>query len=114
MYAALFEMDSMFGRLQYIFEGKNAEELLDEFEYEQSLECLIRHGRYEEDAKGQLELDRLEAVYNKYTDGTVTIDDLASLDAKISIGAIKCLAIVEGEEAINKLKAEHPKARQKK
>ena len=112
MYAALFEMDSMFGKHQYIFEGKNAEAILIAFEYEQSLECLIRHGRYEEDAKGQLELDRLEAVYNKYINGTVTMDDLASLDVKLSVGTIQCLSIVEGAEAIAELKAQNPKARQ--
>jgi hypothetical protein len=111
MYAVLFEIDSMFGRHQYIFEGKTPEAIMTEFEYEQNLECLIRHGRYEEDAKGQLALDQLEAFYNKYVSGSITIEDIASLDVKISMGSIKCLAFAEGEEAVTVLKADDPNAR---
>ena len=111
MYAALFEMDSMFGRHQYIFEGNSPVSVMVEFENEQSLECLIRHGRYEESAKGQLALDKLEDVYNKYVAGTITMDDIASIDIKISIGAIRCCLVAEGEDAIAAIKAQYPKAR---
>ena len=84
MYAAVFEMESMFGLHQYIFEGNTPVSIMVAFENQQSLECLIRHGRYEEGSEGQCELDKLECFYNKYTDGSITIDDIASLNIKIS------------------------------
>lgn len=111
MYAALFEMESMFGRHQFIFEGATPVAIMDAFEYEQSLECLIRHGRCEEGREGQLVLDRLEEFYNKYVDFDLTMDDIAALDVKLSIGTIKCHTIVEGPEAIAALKEQYPNAR---
>ena len=110
MYAAVFEMDSMFGKMQYFFKGRTPRVVMIEFEDVQSLDCLIQHGRYEEDADGQLALDRLEEIYNKYSDGTITMDDIASINVKISIGAIKCLAVAEGKEAVASLKEQYPKA----
>ena len=100
MYVALLEMDSMFGRHQYIFEGDSPVSVMVEFENEQSLECLIQHGRYEEGPEGQLALDKLEVIYNKYIAGTITMDDIASIDVKISLGAIKCLSVGNGKEAV--------------
>jgi hypothetical protein len=111
MYAAVFEMKSMFGTFQYFFEGKTPMAIIDALEYEQSLECLIRHGRCEEDRDGQLALDRLEEFYNKYMDYNLTTEDIAALDVNLSIGTIKCHAIVEGEEAIAALKEQYPNAR---
>ena len=111
MYAAVFEMKSMFGTFQYFFEGKTPVAIMDAFEYEQSLECLIRHGRCEEGYDGQLALDRLEAFYNKYTNFNLTIDDIADLDVNLSVGTIKCHAIAEGDEAITALKEQYPNAR---
>ena len=113
MYAALFEMDSMFGRNQYIFEGASPVAIMAAFENEQSLECLIRHGRYEEGPEGQLSLDKLEEIYNKYVAGIITIADIASIDAKISIGAIRCLSVAEGKEAIAEMKTQYQKARKR-
>ena len=111
MYAALFEMDSMFGKHQYIFQGNTPEAIVIELENEQSLECLIRHGRGAEDGEGQAALDKLECFYNKYVDGNITMEDIAALDIAISIGTIKCLTIAEGVDAIASLKKEYPNAR---
>ena len=111
MYAALFEMESMFGRHLFIFEGNSPVAIMDAFEYEQSLECLIRHGRCEEGPEGQTVLDRLEEFYNKYMDFELTMDDISGLDVKLSVGTIKCHTIVEGAEAITALKAQYPNAR---
>ena len=111
MYAAVFEMKSMFGLHQYFFEGETPVAIMDAFEYEQSLECLIRHGRREENREGQIVLDRLEEFYNKYKDFDLTVDDIAGLDVQLSIGTIKCLGITEGEETIASLKAQYPNAR---
>lgn len=111
MYVALFEMDSMFGRHQYIFQGETPVAIIDAFEYEQSLECLIRHGRYEEGPEGQLALDKLEVIYNKYIAGTITMDDITSINVNISIGKIECIAVAEGAEAIAQLRSQYPNAR---
>lgn len=111
MYAALFEMTSWMGNRQYIFKGNSATVLLSEFEAIQDLGCLVRMGRGQEDTKGQKELDKLEAILDKYYDGTLTPDDLLTLDISISLGTIKCVCIEEGADAADKLKAQYPTAR---
>ena len=111
MYAALFEMTSWMGCQQYIFKGNTASALRSEFERVQDLGCLVRMGRSEEKKKGQKELDKLEAVLNKYYDGSLTPDDLRTLNISISIGAIKCVCIEEGDDAMDKLRTQYPNAR---
>ena len=111
MLAAVFEMTSWMGLEQHIVKGKTACDLLAEFEVVQSLSCLVRMGRREEDMAGQKELDKLEVVLDKYHSGSLTVDELLMLDVKLSIGSVKCVAILEGEDAAVKLKEMHPKAR---
>lgn len=111
MYAALFEMASWMGCYQYILEGNSASDLLSEFEQVQDLGCLIRMGRSQESKKGQKELDKLEAILNKYYDGSLTADDLLTIDIAISLGTIKCVCIEEGDDAVETLKAQYPSAR---
>ncbi len=112
MYAALFEMTSWMGTEQYIFTGNTASEMLSRFEDVQSLECLVRMGRREErSASGKKAINDLEALWDKHYSGALTNDDLLGLDIKISIGSIKCVVILEGDDAADKLKAEYPKAR---
>ena len=111
MFAALFEMTSWMGCHQYIFDGDNASDLLSKFERVQDLGCLVRMGRGQENKKGQKELDKLEAILDKYYDGSLTTDDLLSLDITISLGTIKCVCIEEGDDAVEKLKAQFPNAR---
>ena len=112
MKAALFEMESWLGNEEYIFEGDSASEMLSKFENVQDLGCLVRMGRREErSAAGKKAINDLEALLDKHYAGELTDADLLSLDIKISIGAIKCLAIVEGEDAIADLRSAHPKAR---
>lgn len=111
MFAALFEMTSWMGCQQYIFAGNTASDLLSEFERVQDLGCLVRMGRGQESKKGQKELDKLEAILEKYYDGSLTADDLLTLDIAISLGTIKCVCIEEGGDAVEKLKAQYPGAR---
>ena len=59
----------------------------------------------------QKELDKLEAVLDKYYDGSLTPDDLLTLDISISIGTIKCVCIEEGDDAMDKLRTQYPNAR---
>lgn len=111
MFAALFEMTSWMGCQQYIFKGNTASNLLSEFERVQDLGCLVRMGRSQENKKGQKELDKLEAILEKYYDGSLTTDDLLTLDIAISLGTIKCVCIEEGDDAAEKLKKQYPGAR---
>ena len=110
MYAALFEMKSWMGLQQYIFKGKSASALLNAFEDVQDLSCLVMMGRAEEDAEGQKMLDKLEEIINKRAARKLKIEDLLSLDIKISIGAFKCVEIAEGDNAVAELKEKYPKA----
>ena len=111
MFVALFEMTSWMGRELYIFKGDTASKLLSEFEQVQSLGCLVRMGRGQENENGQRELDKLEAILDKYYDGDLTPDELLTLDISISLGTIKCVCIEEGDDAVAKLKAQFPNAR---
>ena len=110
MYAALFELNSWRPE-QYIITGSSAAALLDGFEDIQSLECLVRMGRSHENAKGQKELDKLEAILNKRYNGELSSVDLLGLDIKLSLGTIKCVEILVGEDAADRLKAKYPNAR---
>lgn len=89
---------------------ENSKQLFDALNKIQSLECLVNMGLSREKAKGQKELTKLSLIIDKYDDGTLTVEDLANLDVKISIGAIKCLEIAEGDDAEVKLKEKYPKA----
>ena len=110
MYAALFEMTSWIGTEKHVFTGKNAIELLDQFNDVQSLGCLVRMGRVQERSKeGKASIEKLAEILVKHSDGVLTIEDLLTLDIKISLGTIKCCKVVEGDEEIAKLKAEHSK-----
>ena len=110
MYAALFEMKSWMGPQQYIFKGDSASALLYEFEDLQDLSCLVMMGRAEEGEEGQKMLDKVEEILNKQAAGDLTIEDLLFLDIEISIGAIKCAEIAEGDNAFEELKAKYPNA----
>ena len=111
MYAALFELTSWMSPEQHIIEGGSAAALLDGFESVQSLSCLVRMGRNYEDAEGQRMLDKLEAILDQRYNGDLTNEDLLTLDIKISLGTIKCVEIIEGYDASEKLKAKYPNAR---
>ena len=61
-------------------------------------------GRNSENEAGQKELDRLEAILDKYYTGNLTADDLLTLDVSISLGTIKCVCIEKGAAAADRLK----------
>ena len=112
MFAALFEMESWLGTEQYIFEGDTASEMLSRFENVQDLGCLVRMGQHEErSSAGKRAIQALEDLLDKHYSGSLTNKDLLELDVKISIGAIKCVTIVEGNEAIAQLRKDHPNAK---
>ena len=106
MYAALFELTSWRGTEKHVFEGVCAAELLAKLEEVQDLGCLIRMGRtMEHSAEGKKALKKLEALCDKAWFGSFTVEDLLTLDVHLEVGTIKCIAVVEGEDAIAQLKA---------
>lgn len=110
MYAALFEISGFMGLQQYIFEGGNPCSLLAQFEEVQDLSCLVRMGRMNEGKRGQKALDQLEELLDRYYAGELTMEELQKVEIKISIGAFRCVKVVEGDEAIAALRAEYPDA----
>ena len=112
MFAALFEMESWLGTKKYIFEGGTASEMLSRFEEVQDLGCLVRMGQHEErSVAGKRAIKALEDLLDKHYSGGLTNKDLLELDVRTSIGAIKCITVVEGNEAIAQLRKDHPKAK---
>lgn len=113
-YAALIEIDSgWLGTEQYLIKGASPKKIVQKFETVQDILCLIQMGRSQEDAAGQQSLDRLEIFYDKYQNGKLTIEDLASLKVSVSIGSIACCATAAGDEAIADLQSRYPKATKK-
>ncbi len=110
MYAALFEIKGWMGVHKYIFEGKDATELIAEFEKIQDLSCLANMGRFEEKKNGQRQIKTLEDFLDKYYDGNLTIDDIKDFNVKLSIGYMKCLEIADNDMAISKMKKDNPEA----
>lgn len=111
MYAAVFEMSSWMGLEKHILKGQTASDLLDEFENIQSLSCLVRMGKSQERGAARKALEKVEEILEKSYDGSLTPEELLTLDIKISLGTIKCVEILEGDDAFEKLKAAYPDAR---
>ena len=106
MYAVLFEIDSWLGPQQYVFEGESAYDMLWELEQIQDLDCLARMGKSRErSAEGKKSIKILEAFLEKRRSGNLTVEDLLMLDIHLKLGDLKCITVVEGEEAIAQLKA---------
>ena len=111
MYAALFETKSWMGEKKHIVKGKDVAGLIDDFEEVQSLGCLVRMGRGQEGPEGQKQLNKLEDILDKRDNGTITVEELLELDIDLSVGKIKCSVVIEGDDAIEQLKAQYPDAR---
>lgn len=90
-----YTADITIGWLEQNFEGDTPNEIMKSVEKVQDFECLLRMGREEEDKKGQKELDKLESFLQKYYEGELTIDDIRSLNIKLSIGDIVCNEVTE-------------------
>ena len=110
-YVAVIEMTSWLGTYQHIVRGETPSALIEDFDNVQSLHCLVRMGRSEEDAKGQENLDVLESILEKTESRELTDDDLKLLDIKISLGTIKFLEAFVGVDNEEKLKSKYPNAR---
>lgn len=85
------------GWFEQNFEGDTPTEIMRSVERIQDFGCLLRMGREEEGKKGQKELDKLEVFLQKYYENELTIDDIRSLDIKLSIGNIACNEVTEND-----------------
>ena len=110
MYAAIFEITGWAGTEEYIFCGKDAQEIMAGFERVQDLDCLLEMGYANEDEEGRCQLDKLAATVEKYHRGELEPDDLRALKCGLSIGWIRCTSVAEDDAAIDALTAAHPKA----
>lgn len=83
------------GFMKTWYEGETVADIVLEMENDQDFECLLRMGQMREDKKGLQELVKLEEFVRKYHDGELTVDDLKSLDVRLSIGNITCHELIE-------------------
>ena len=104
MYAALFEIKSWLGLETHVFEGNTAVDILRELESIQNLDCLLEMGRIQEGEKGQRQLDKLEALLEKYCSKELTLSDLDGFELSLSVGDFRCVAVAEDEDAVLQLK----------
>ncbi len=103
MYAAVIKM----GWITDCFEGETPFDIIRGASRYQDFDCLLRMGWQNEPASNHGELRKLEAFINKFYDNTLTFEDVAGLDIRLSIGDITCLGVAEGDEAIAALKAKY-------
>ena len=109
MVAAIFEMESMWGPEKHFFEGESASDLLAQFERVQDLGCLARMGRMQGPKKDQKELDKLDALLEKYYADELTMEDLKKFSIKLSLGKLSVTAIAETDEEIEKIREQFTK-----
>lgn len=110
-YVAVIEMTSWLGTYQHIVRGNTPSDLIEDFENIQSLGCLVRMGRREEDAEGQKNLDVLEEILNKVASRELAEEDFKTFDIKTSLGRITFLESFVGEDSEARLKEKYPNAR---
>ena len=110
MYAAIFEITGWAGTEEYLFCGRDAQEIMAGFERVQDPDCLLEMGYENEDEEGRQQLDKLAIAVKKYRRGELEPDDLRALQCSLSIGWIHCTSVVENDAVIDALTATHPKA----
>ena len=78
-------------------EGETPADLIREIEKAQDLQCLCQMAGVMGTKKDKQEIGKLIDFLEKYSDDTLTIDDLRNLDVKLSVGALKCESLEEQE-----------------
>ena len=72
------------------FEGEYPEDVIDQLERVQDLDCLVRMGPNFGD-----DTTELQDFLNRYHSGELTWDDIRNMSFELSIGSIKCIDIQE-------------------
>ena len=93
------------GWMTECFEADDPCGIMREAERVQDFRCLLQMGRMQEDKNGQKELSKLEDFLEKYYGGSLTMDDIKTLDIHLSIANITCLGVANSEAEIEALKA---------
>lgn len=111
MVAAIIGTD---GRAGYQKHLHRDEDIPEQFMQARDLDCLINMG-CSGCAGAQItdgaQPEAPNELVSKYRSCTLTADDLRQPYVHISVGAIKCESIAEGEQAIEQLLQAHPDAR---
>ena len=76
-------------------EGDTPADLVREIEKAQDLQCLVQMAGMMGTKKDKQEIRKLIDFLEKYSDDTLTIDDVRNLDVKLSVGALKCESLEE-------------------
>ena len=76
-------------------EGDTPADLVREIENAQDLQCLVQMAGMMGTKKDKQEISKLIDFLEKYSDDTLTIDDIRNLDVKLSVGALKCESLEE-------------------
>ena len=72
------------------FEGEYPEDVIDQLERVQDLDCLVRMGPdFGDDVTG------LRSFLNRYHSGELTWEDIGNMNFELNIGSIKCIDIQE-------------------
>lgn len=96
MKAALFEVKSWIGAQRYLIRAASVEGLIDGLEEYQSLNCLL----YSSEEKDMPELLKLEHILDEAQCGELSLSELAGMNVRLSVGAIRCLGVADdGDDA---------------
>jgi len=97
------------GTKTYLLFGDTLEELVFELEQRLDIPFLLQEGNLYEPEHRECLL-ALQAFYDRYTEGTLTLEDYASMDYSLKFGQIHCLAVAVGQAAIAQLQTHYPEA----
>ncbi len=76
-------------------EGDSPADLVREIENAQDLQCLVQMAGMMGTKKDKKEIGKLVEFLNKYSEDTLTIDDIRNLNIQLSIGELKCESLTE-------------------
>ncbi len=93
------------GWLDEVFEGEEPRDIVSEAEQVQDFGCLLRMGAMMEGPEGQGEIKKLRAFLDKYSDGSLTLEDIRDLDVRLGPGYIFCKGVAAMPEGIEALRS---------
>ena len=95
MYIARFEIAGWMNPEQHEIEGESAEDLFEQLQEIQDLEYLVQSGRLEGNTEDAEELDKIEALLDKYNDGELELEDIEDFEIDLTGGCLRCVSLEE-------------------
>jgi len=92
---AMYSATLSIGWMTVNAKGDTPADLVREIEKAQDLQCLVQMAGMMGTKKDKQEIRKLIDFLEKYSDDTLTIDDVRNLDVKLSVGALKCESLEE-------------------